>query len=327
MGPLDTIRRQIESGEHQTARRALVALLRANPHHVEAWMLLASVLEDPQQQADCYRQVLSLDPGHRLAAQALAQLTTPAKETALRCPQCGGPMEVYFAGELRDKRARCLYCGTDVDLPDSFQRVQRTHTAEQGTGFQRFEDRLVVESRSDTGTSALSAEDFIRLMQAQGGGPLDEQDLSELLHYDHTFTKEDIERLLSEHGVSIPGEKLDDLLRRYIFSEREEGGAGQHVVVRRVESRRNLGQAFSSEGTEAPGCLAAFLRLFGESRISFERARPAPPAETSVETVIKAAGGPLPLEERRACPHCGATISRRASRCRWCGAWLEEEKT
>ena len=34
------------------------------------------------------------------------------------------------------------------------------------------------------------------------------------------------------------------------------------------------------------------------------------------------AGGARPPEERRPCPHCGATISKHATRCAWCGTFL-----
>jgi predicted RNA-binding Zn-ribbon protein involved in translation (DUF1610 family) len=42
----------------------------------------------------------------------------------------------------------------------------------------------------------------------------------------------------------------------------------------------------------------------------------------SLHEAITAAGGPLPPEERRKCPECDATISRRARRCDWCGTWF-----
>jgi predicted RNA-binding Zn-ribbon protein involved in translation (DUF1610 family) len=35
--------------------------------------------------------------------------------------------------------------------------------------------------------------------------------------------------------------------------------------------------------------------------------------------MITAAGGPLSPEERCKCPECGTTVSKRASRCEWCG--------
>jgi hypothetical protein len=111
MDTLEEIRRQIRSGQWQAARRALIARLGDHPHDVDAWMLLATVLDDAEKQADCYRQVLGLVPGHRQAARALAQLAASGEEArprVLRCPGCGGAMEMYVAGALHDKRALSL---------------------------------------------------------------------------------------------------------------------------------------------------------------------------------------------------------------------------
>ncbi len=46
--------------------------------------------------------------------------------------------------------------------------------------------------------------------------------------------------------------------------------------------------------------------------------------ELTAADIIQLAGGPLPAEDRRACPRCGATISKAATRCEWCGAALDE---
>lgn len=321
---LAAIRRQIDSGAFDAAKRALVARLTANPHHIDAWLLLATLLDDPQQQADCYRQVLSLDPGHGAASRALAQFTTPMEGVVLRCPQCGGAMEIYFAEERHDKRARCSYCATDVDLPDSFRQVRRVQTSEQRAGVQRFEDALIVESRSDGDTSTLTTEDIVRLMQAQDREVFGAQGTAH--RPDYAYTKDDLRQLLAEHGLSVTDEKLDDFMRRYVLREREQTGPGHHVVVRRVETRRTLGEAFSQTEEEPQGCLSLLLRLFGEVRIVFQRSRPAPSATTDVQTMIKTAGGPLPPHERQRCPHCGATLSKRATRCVWCGARLNDQQ-
>jgi hypothetical protein len=48
------------------------------------------------------------------------------------------------------------------------------------------------------------------------------------------------------------------------------------------------------------------------------------PRMLTPEEIIQAAGGPLPPEERRTCPKCGATISKRASWCQWCSTRFSE---
>lgn len=41
------------------------------------------------------------------------------RKQALICPQCGGTMKVRFIGPQQDKRAVCLYCRSEIDLPDA----------------------------------------------------------------------------------------------------------------------------------------------------------------------------------------------------------------
>ena len=78
MDLLDAVRRRIEAGDREGARRALASLVRAEPQNVAAWALLADLLEDPARQADCYRQILRLDPGNRRAAAQLRARTGEA---------------------------------------------------------------------------------------------------------------------------------------------------------------------------------------------------------------------------------------------------------
>lgn len=86
MDPLDAVRRRIEAGDREGARRALASLVRAEPQNVAAWALLADLLEDPARQADCYRQILRLDPGNRQAAAQLRARTgeAPVQEQGTR---------------------------------------------------------------------------------------------------------------------------------------------------------------------------------------------------------------------------------------------------
>jgi len=94
-------------------------------------------------------------------------------------------------------------------------------------------------------------------------------------------------------------------------------------------SPKSPGQRGSESQIHAkkPGRLAGLLRLLGV-QVSGLRApansrdvRPQS-GQLSPDDVIKLAGGPLPPEERRACPQCGAVIPRSARKCAWCGAPL-----
>jgi hypothetical protein len=151
---VDTASQLIRAGRREEAKRVLGRLLRGNPDHALAWGLLSGLVEDPAQKTDCLRQVLRLDPGNRQAAEALRRLTgerpAPAQpEEELRCPGCNAPLEVRFVGKLRDKRATCRFCGTQVDLPDTYRRVQRRQAQEEHDWGNRTVDTVVVETRSD----------------------------------------------------------------------------------------------------------------------------------------------------------------------------------
>lgn len=45
-------------------------------------------------------------------------------------------------------------------------------------------------------------------------------------------------------------------------------------------------------------------------------------AALAPEDILRLAGGPLPKEERRKCPACGAVVSRKETRCAWCSSPL-----
>lgn len=75
----------------------------------------------------------------------------------------------------------------------------------------------------------------------------------------------------------------------------------------------------------ALGVKAKWLGLQSESDRKDKNASALALEAITPEEIIKMAGGPLPLEERRQCPKCQATISIHAQRCEWCGTRLEEE--
>jgi hypothetical protein len=175
MDLLDTLRQRLENGDREGAKRALADALRADPRNVPAWMLLAALIEDPARQADCYRQVLRLDPANSQAAARLRALIPEAPESSPKSPG---------------------------------QRSAESHIHAQKPG------RLA---------------GLLRLL-----------------------------------GMQVTG----------------------------LQAPANAGDVRAQSGRLSP------------------------------DDVIQLAGGPLPPEQRRACPQCGAVVPRSAEKCAWCGAPL-----
>lgn len=116
MDALPRIWRQAQIGDRVGARRELVNILRTDPENAQAWLLMAALLEDPAQQADCCRKVLALDPENRRAAAMLQKLRQPAPAppattaVSVTCPRCGADLDFSAA----DRRTVCAYCGIEA---------------------------------------------------------------------------------------------------------------------------------------------------------------------------------------------------------------------
>ena len=103
---LDPIRHQINAGDQRGARIALVELLEAEPDNADAWALLAILLTDPAEQAQCYREILRINPSDRQAEVWLESLTGQVTEqptgaqtlaqgpSGRSCPRCGSMVKV-----------------------------------------------------------------------------------------------------------------------------------------------------------------------------------------------------------------------------------------
>ena len=128
MDSFNVIWQRAQAGDRAGARRELIARLQTDPRNVQAWALLAALLEDPAQKADCYRRILRIDPGNRRAAEMLQKLTQPSPAPApgarrpattaasLVCPNCGATMDVASDAGEHAQRVGCPYCGSEVDL-------------------------------------------------------------------------------------------------------------------------------------------------------------------------------------------------------------------
>jgi hypothetical protein len=297
---LDTIRHQINVGDREGARRKLVALLDIDSDNLDAWALLAILLKEPVEQAECYRQILRIDPENRQAAawlnalrpqlsEAAAQEGSPPVEgRTLTCHECGGVTEVRFVGELRGRRVFCPYCGAQIDLSDVFTHVEPRREQEQPPeGGIRSLDALLTETRRD---------------QVLGEQPPHETD--------------DIDRVLRDLDLPDVG---DEALGQV--------GPGGFVTGAHTEGVRSTGPR--------KGDRSLLDRLLGrpmtgpedsELTSSLDRGEEVPQSGSlNPEDIIRLAGGPLPEEERRKCPRCGAIVSRSENRCPWCSAQLAAE--
>jgi hypothetical protein len=311
---LDNIQTKIKAGDIDEAKRALAILLRSEPQNIDAWALLATLLDDPIQQADCYRQILRIDPGNRRSADKLQMLTSPAQGSSpqrqpapeekpvLLCPQCGGAMEVHFIGEMQDKRAVCSHCGTEIDLPDSFRRVRRRRTQEQRFGDSHTVEETIIETRHDGELSAEAIEtlppelqEMLRILKEKGPGAIDEEFLQKLrsrginVSFDADAFDSDDLQALQERGFDIhPDPKLSR--------------SSKTVLVKTEQ--------------EEEGFLGWLLSKIGSAML---KSGSLPPTE-----IVTLAGDALPPEESRKCPNpnCDAVISKEATKCPWCGKSL-----
>ena len=59
--------RAVTARDYATARRLLVEVVRAEPRHEQAWLMLASVIDDPDRAIDCLERVLAINPQNEKA--------------------------------------------------------------------------------------------------------------------------------------------------------------------------------------------------------------------------------------------------------------------
>ena len=117
MLPLDMIWRQAQTGDRLGAKKELAHFLHEQPDNVQAWLLMATLLDEPGQQAECYRKALNLDPQNHRAKTMLQQITTqeaPQESVSEAAPPSSPPVQIpelfeYTAeGEIDEERLAAL---------------------------------------------------------------------------------------------------------------------------------------------------------------------------------------------------------------------------
>jgi hypothetical protein len=114
--PLDPIRQQITEGDRQGAKRSLTAFLTENRRSAAAWALMAQLVDDPAQKADCYRRLLMVDPDNQEATGALERLAQVQSQVD-ESPSLLTPDEIIQAagGPLPPQEQRqCPQCGATI---------------------------------------------------------------------------------------------------------------------------------------------------------------------------------------------------------------------
>jgi tetratricopeptide (TPR) repeat protein len=72
-----------KAGRRGEARALLARVLRRNPQHVTAWLWMSGVVDSPQEQVECLRRVLAIDPENPVAQKGLASTRTQGTQTLL----------------------------------------------------------------------------------------------------------------------------------------------------------------------------------------------------------------------------------------------------
>ena len=108
----------LQAGDLETGKRLLATALKQEPDNVDAWLWLATAIDDLDRRAECLRRVLALSPHNKIAWQRLAALTsanskrdrsTATKYEGLefQCPDCGG--EQHY--RIDRQGLICTQCG------------------------------------------------------------------------------------------------------------------------------------------------------------------------------------------------------------------------
>lgn len=115
----------LQRGKRQEAAQMLHRLCRASPRFADAWLWLSATVGEPPGRLVLLEEAVRLEPGHPLAADALAvargDVSTEDEPltdgdvrvvTVARCAQCGGSLH-YEPGA---DEAVCAYCGATHNL-------------------------------------------------------------------------------------------------------------------------------------------------------------------------------------------------------------------
>ena len=116
----------LRRGDRSGAMEQFRELVEEQPDFVDAWVWLAGVAPDEEEQIHHLEEALVRDPAHPLARDAMAVLqgrvapeqlktATGTQATAVRCPKCAGSLHY----EPRAKVVTCAHCGHTLALQEA----------------------------------------------------------------------------------------------------------------------------------------------------------------------------------------------------------------
>jgi hypothetical protein len=127
--------------------------IRKDSDDLDAWNTLLELVDTPEKKNDCQKQI------DRILAK---------RQNPVICPQCGAGMNIYFAEPLHDKRAKCPYCGAEIDIPDSYSRTEK-----QVSRYAKLlteTEFTVYERRVDSGnqSASITSDEIEKLIEEKG---------------------------------------------------------------------------------------------------------------------------------------------------------------
>ena len=228
----------------------------------------------------------------------MAKKPKKTNEEILRCPQCGGELEVQFVGEMKDKRAFCRHCGTEIDIPDKYQRVRKKRLMKWNFGGVHSVEDTLIETRSDRSEHIKDGkslppdiQEIMKQIRERGPESIDAQTLRILkfhgvrLSFDHdALTPEVLEALKGKDFDLSYGQDSRSEKTLFIRTEKQTPGFFDNLL----EDDRKPGDQYPLLDTEQT------IKIFGIA--------PAP------EDTIRCPN-----------PKCDAKIPKTAKKCSWCG--------